>query len=224
MKDSTIRSFLSGEQEEEDAVTTVAPPSDTSQHAPSDSTITLAQSPVVDAPVVHKDPRITRSVEIRKELMVLKNRLTGLEGRRKSSHPDSGSLAIESENLEIQMEGLEDEYARLYGKGLAIFVVMCDHDFGFVFPGSGLRPSDYENISISIKRTSEVETSVLRTLTGCLHPDSPSPHFLNIRFPLSDDGVRKRPQKATLDLLNRYGFEYTTTERGGLGIRVTIPT
>ncbi|TFK64821.1 hypothetical protein BDN72DRAFT_861072 [Pluteus cervinus] len=64
---------------------------------------------------------------------------------------------------------------------------------------------------LSISRTSLAESCVQSMLTGCLHPDARKMQALFVHFPsfTTKDGIRKRPQQITLNVLNRYGLKYT---------------
>ncbi|TFK64835.1 hypothetical protein BDN72DRAFT_250867 [Pluteus cervinus] len=196
MQDSTIRSILSGEQEEEEnVVAQVALPPDASQTAHSDSTITLGQSPVEDAD--HKDRRICRALELRTELKALKDQLAAVK---------------ESEDLETQIDNLEDEYLELYTGLLPEKGVEYGTTYGY-------------GTSLSIERTRIAEASTLSMLTGCLHPDARRIQNLYILFPLFDtkDGMRMRPRKTVTDLLDRYGLKYKPYSEPG-GIIVPLPS
>ncbi|TFK64833.1 hypothetical protein BDN72DRAFT_774098, partial [Pluteus cervinus] len=118
MQDSTIRSILSGEQEEENVAAEVAPPFDTSQGERLDLTSTLGQPPVKDGLADDKDRRICRALELRAEVKALKDQLASVK---------------ESEDLEIQIDNLEDEYLELYrGNVITCFVVACNDDPAFL--------------------------------------------------------------------------------------------
>ncbi|TFK61057.1 hypothetical protein BDN72DRAFT_485098 [Pluteus cervinus] len=201
MQDSTIRSILSGEEdEEENVVAEVALPPAVPEAADSDpdSTTTLSQSSVKDAPVDRKDPRICRAIELRTELKVLKKQL---------------AAAKESEDVETQIDDLEEEYLRLY-KGLSgeTGQFRClDRDGSYIY-----------DAVLSITRTSLAELCVQSMLTGCLHPDARRIQALCIHFPLykTKDGIRKLPQQITLNVLNRYGLKYTIDATKG---NITVP-
>ncbi|TFK62053.1 hypothetical protein BDN72DRAFT_777577, partial [Pluteus cervinus] len=131
MKDSTIRSFLSGDpepgarEEDSNAVAEVVLPPDPQKKVPSDSATTLGESPEVGPPVIDKDPRICRALELRMQLKVLKGQLRGLKRGHSSAQPDSKG----SEELEIQIDDLEDEYLELYsGNILSDSFTICDHN------------------------------------------------------------------------------------------------
>ncbi|TFK64824.1 hypothetical protein BDN72DRAFT_962946 [Pluteus cervinus] len=102
VQDSTIHSILSREQDEdpkENVVVEIALPPDTSQGVLSDSAAILGESPVESKPAVHRDPRLSRAIELRTQLEALKYRLV---------------LVKESEDVETQIDDLEDEYLELY--------------------------------------------------------------------------------------------------------------
>ncbi|TFK65792.1 hypothetical protein BDN72DRAFT_860348 [Pluteus cervinus] len=108
----------------------------------------------------------------------------------------------ESENLEAQMDGLDEEYLGLYTD---------------IVP----ERSEYHkgNSYLTIQRTSIAESWVLSRLTACIHPRCSVP-ALEINFPLFS-GKRTRPQQITLEILDRYGLEYTTDATTGT-IKVPI--
>ncbi|TFK58660.1 hypothetical protein BDN72DRAFT_829558 [Pluteus cervinus] len=207
MQDSTIRSLLSGERDKENldaaADSEVTSPPDASHGAPLGSTTTLGETPVENAPVVNKDPRLSRGLELRLQLISLRNRLGLLNGHgtRNPAQLNSASLA-ESEDVETQMDNLEEEYRRLYTNIREI----CSNTY------------------LMIQKTINAESEVLAQLTQCLHPYS-TLKTLMIRFPLfsTKDGIRRRPHQITLDVLNRYGMQYTTDAATG-EIEVTIPS
>ncbi|TFK65793.1 hypothetical protein BDN72DRAFT_772918, partial [Pluteus cervinus] len=123
LQDSTIRSLLSGEQSDEqltgitETASLIVP--GVSQAAHSDSTTALGEAPAGDASVVHKDLRISRAIELRAQLKVLKSQLASLNAR-----PGMGGLALgkEAEDVEIQIDDLEEQYFALYdGNGLSVF-------------------------------------------------------------------------------------------------------
>ncbi|TFK58604.1 hypothetical protein BDN72DRAFT_851670, partial [Pluteus cervinus] len=211
MQDSTIRSLLSGEQHDErlDRVAEIVPLPDVSQVAHSDSTITSGQSTDA-APEDRKDPRICRALELREQLKTLKSQLAAL---RKPAADEWGVLQIndshqlllaESEEVEIQIDDLEEEYTELY---------------------QGFSSGWDSNTSLSIERTRTAESGVLSKLTACLHPSFRTPQTLTVQFPSFNTsyGIRQRPQKIALDTINRYGLKYTTDARTG-EIKVTIPS
>ncbi|TFK65796.1 hypothetical protein BDN72DRAFT_845102 [Pluteus cervinus] len=206
IQDSAIRSLLSGEQadKESDKVVeiTLPPQADPSQAAHFGLMTASGQPMVDDAPIVRKDPRICRSLELRAQLRVLKNQLAALKGL------GTASSGQECEDVETQIDNLEEEELEL---------------FTGVHPIQG--PTDFNGNwkateSLSITRTSITESCVQSMLTRYLHPEA-TVWTLCIDFPQFN--TRKRPQQIALNVLDRYGLSYTTNATTG-AITVPIPS